>query len=108
MRTSIAFIGRMGQSYNTILSLIPAQSNLETGLRYSVYVPRLAEYLGLGEGEVVSLLPEAAEVHRSSSTPGLYWNLGFFRKAEDAHRFLAKLQEVRKGSKTSSTAEGGK
>jgi len=107
-RTSIAFIGRMGQNYNTIFSLVPNESGPDRGLRYQVYAQRLAEYLGIEKGRVASLLPEAWEEWKGwvGATKTYSGYAGFFRNAEEVREFLGKLEELGKKPQASNTVEG--
>jgi hypothetical protein len=89
-RSSVAF---KGNRQNTILSLIPGESDASSGLRYQVYSTRLADYLGMPEQDAVSMLPkhrEAWEYYRGA-TPDWSGFVGYFEDLDAAHSFLAAL-----------------
>lgn len=60
-RSSIAFIAQLGESRNTVVSLIPGDSSADEGLRFQVYFLRLSRLLKLPESEVEELLPKDRE-----------------------------------------------
>jgi len=94
---SIAFIGRMEGSFNTILSLIPGESNASNGLRFQVYIVRLAKYLGVDEADATSLLPPKREKWNPlSASPEEYRGYtGFFKDREEVKQFLEELAEIK-------------
>ncbi len=89
-----------GSSQKTILSLIPGESSVSDGLRFQVYNTRLADFLGVSEQEVASLLPEQRE-HWEYYKGAIPWDsgfVGFFRDSEAGHNFLEALDGSTKGS----------
>ncbi len=96
-RSSVAF---KGNRQNTILSLIPSESSVSSGLRFQVYSTRLAEYLGISEEEAISLLPKHREhwEYYKGATPEWSGFVGFFEDLEEGHRFLAALDGARRSS----------
>ncbi len=96
-RSSVAF---KGTRQNTILSFIPGESSVSNGLRFQVYSTRLAEYLGISEQEVTSLLPEHREPwqYTKGSTPDWSGFAGFFKNLEQGHRLLGALDDARRSS----------
>lgn len=95
-RSTVAFIGVIDGRRRTILSLVPGESEAARGVRYSLYVERLAEYLGVGREEIVEVLPPGF-------TEGRPWRdgplalYGFFRGIDEAQRFVKGLQAFRRG-----------
>ena len=96
-RSSVAF---KGNRQNTILSLIPSQSSVSSGLRFQVYSTRLAEYLDIPEQEAISLLPEHKEEWQYWKGAPPEWSgfAGFLEDLEEGHRFLAALDEARRSN----------
>ncbi|RMH78354.1 MAG: DUF91 domain-containing protein [Calditrichaeota bacterium] len=94
-RSTVAFIGVIDGSRRTILSLVPGESEAVQGVRYSLYVERLAKYLGVGGEEIVGLLPP-------DFTEGRPWKdapltlYGFFSGIDEARRFVEGLQTLRR------------
>ena len=58
-RSSIAFIAKVGGGQKVILSLIPDPqgAGAAQGLRYQLYKNRFGELTGLGEQEVLAVVP---------------------------------------------------
>lgn len=94
-RSTVAFIGVIDGSRRTILSLMPGESEAAKGVRYSLYVERLAEYLGVEREEIIGLLPPGF-------TEGRPWRdgplalYGFFGKIDEAQKFVEGLQALRR------------
>jgi hypothetical protein len=99
-RSSVAF---KGTRQNTILSFIPSESSVSNGLRFQVYNTRLADFLGVSEQEVASLLPEQREPweYYKGAIPWDSGFVGFFRDSEAGRGFLAAMNEVCRGSTSS-------
>lgn len=97
-RSSITFVGNIGESQNTIFSLIPKESNPDDGLRFQVYIPRLAEYFGVNEEQVIALLPKHKEKWKyfKGAPPEYSGFVGFFKSLEEVERCLIGLNEIRK------------
>ena len=97
-RSSIAFIGNMSGSRNTIFSLIPEESNSKEGLRFQIYINRFAEYFEIEKKEAIQLLPnkkEEWEAYRNAPASHVGF-AGFFRNIEEIDRFLVKIAELKK------------
>jgi uncharacterized protein YeaO (DUF488 family) len=94
-RSSVTF---KGHRQNTILSLIPGESNGSSGLRFQVYSTRLAEYLGISEQDAISLLPEHREEWEYYRGAPPEWSgfAGYFEDLDAAHRFLATISKAGK------------
>ena len=91
-QSSIAFIGRMGDSYNTIFSLVPGESNQEDGVCFQVFVERLSAYLRLDESDATPLLPDNRQEWERAWARGY---AGYFQDLEGAREFVRSLREVK-------------
>ena len=93
--STVAFIGIIDGNRRTIISLVPGESEADQGVRYSLYVERLAKYLGVGLEEVKEVLPPGF-------TEGRPWRgapltlYGFFSGIDEAKRFVEALQTLRR------------
>ena len=93
-RSSTTFIGDMGGSFLTILSLIPGESTPTDGVRFQIYSQRLARYLSVDVDRIASLLPK-------SRTPWTFskwdpeWSgfAGFFKEPDEIQRFLDAMDQ---------------
>jgi len=94
-RSSVAFIGIMDGSRNTIFSLLPGRSNAEQGLLFQVYIDRFTEYFGVEKQIAVEALPSYEKTAIYEDWAGEFGK-GFFREETQAESFLAKLSEFRK------------
>jgi len=97
-RSSIAFVGNIGESQNTVFSLIPKESNLDDGLGFQVYITRLSEYFGINEEQAIALLPKHKGEWKYYRGAPPEWSgfAGFFKNLEEVEYLLTGLNEVRK------------
>jgi hypothetical protein len=95
-RSTIAFIGIMAESRNTIFSLVPRESDSNQGVRFQVYIDRLSDYLGVERDVVIKILPSESEDYEpwKGAWPTL---VGFFKNADEINRFLTGLSELKLG-----------
>lgn len=94
-RSTIAFIGIMGESRNTIFSLIPGESDSNKGVRFQVYIDRFSEYFGINKEDTIKNLPsELTEYEPWRGAPPTF--VGYFKNMNEVDSFLTKLTEVRK------------
>jgi len=95
-RSTIAFIGIMGGSRNTIFSLVPRESDSNQGVRFQVYIDRLSEYLGANRDSVIGILPSESEEYEpwKGAWPTL---VGFFKNVNEVDQFLTGLSELGSG-----------
>lgn len=94
-RSTIAFIGIMGESRNTIFSLIPGESDSNKGLRFQVYIDRFSEYFGINKEDTLKNIPsELTEYEPWRGAPPTF--VGYFKNINEVDSFLTKLTEVRK------------
>ncbi|HOO54021.1 MAG TPA: endonuclease NucS [Methanothrix sp.] len=96
-RSSIAFVGVMSGSQNTIFSLIPKDSNPEDGLKFQVYINRLSRYLEVNKESLVEILPQDKREWGfvGYSSPDWTGYEGFFKNIEEAERFSAALSKMK-------------
>jgi len=89
-RSTVAFIGIIEGSRNTIFSLIPGESDTNQGVRFQLYIDRFTNYLGASKDDLVQVLPQ----NRSEQQP---WKnapitvVGFFKDMEEVNVFLQGL-----------------
>lgn len=92
--STVAFIGIIDGSRRTIFSLIPRESSHDNGIRFSVYIERLMEYLGADRDQIVAILPHDTEEGRPwKDAPSAV--SGFFRNSAEIDRFVHGLGEIR-------------
>ena len=105
-RSSVAFVGLMSGSRNTIFSLIPKDSNPEDGLKFQVYINRLAKYLDADRDRLIESLPQNKWTWAYIPTDAIYdpssdWAgyEGVFKNIEEAEHFSATLSEIKQERK---------
>lgn len=102
-KTSLAFIGKgfmeWGQ-WNVIFSLIPTDSNPEDGLKFQIYLSRIARFLKTSESEIITLLPEDRHEWSFGETVDKDWTgvEGHFSSIKEAETFVAGITELKKRS----------
>lgn len=96
-RSSIAFGGRLGERRSTIFSLIPGESSQGRGLRFQVYLTRLADYLGATKEDATHILPadRSAWAYYRGAPPDWSGYTGFFHADEEIGRFVQGLTRRR-------------
>ena len=96
-RSSLAFSGRFEDSTKVVVSLIPGESSESIGLRFHIYLHRLAEFLRLDTSAIEACLPESREEWK-------YWSgadkdysgvAGYFRTGVEIDRFVALFGDRR-------------
>jgi len=95
--SSVAFSGRRDRSMITIFSIIPGQSNQKNGLKFQVYLKRLAEYFNISEVEAENILPQNKKEWKffKNAPPEYSGYEGYFKDKEEIETFLNKLQELK-------------
>lgn len=94
-RSTVAFIGIMGERRNTIFSLIPGESDSSNGMRFRAYIDRFSEYFGFNKEDALGILPsESTEYEPWKGAPPTF--VGYFRNVNEVDSFIAKLAKVRK------------
>ena len=97
-RSSISFVGKLGESRKAIFNLIPKDSNPDDGLRFQVYIPRLSDYFDTDRKSLISLLPKKREEWKyyDDAPSDMSGYAGFFGNLNEADKFLAGLKEFKK------------
>jgi len=105
-RSSLAFYGRFGGGYKAVFSLLPLDSSESSGLRFILYLYRLAEFLGVSTDQIEASLPQSHEPWKyySSADQDASGFAGYFREQQDVERFLELFQN---GSQGGSPANPG-
>ena len=94
-KSTIAFIGIVKGRWPTIFSIIPGDSNTQQGLRFQVYIDRLAEYLHTQANDIMQILPSDCKGYEpwkgAPRTLG-----GYFREKEEVDRFIKELNQFKR------------
>ena len=95
-RSSIAFIGIMGESKsrNTIFSILPRESGSGKGVRFTVYIDRFADYFRIEKKSAMDALPSYEKKAVYEEWAGEFGG-GFFKEETQFEKFLAKLTEFK-------------
>ena len=94
-KSTIAFIGIVGGRKLTIFSISPGDSNPQQGLRFQVYIDRLAEYLHIPTNEVMQILPpDCKEYEPWKGAPHTLG--GYFKEKEEIDRFIKGLDQFKR------------
>ena len=90
-RSTISFIGIVEGSRLVIFSVIPGDSSPQQGLRFYVYVDRLARYLHIQTDEVMQILPpNCKEGEAWKGGPRIL--AGYFKEKKEVDRFIKELE----------------
>lgn len=97
--SSIAFLRDVDGSRTTVLSLIPGESSREDGVRFQVYITRLAEYLGMEEDAATALLPRNREEwkYHKGASPNWCGYAGFIDDMNEARALLENVKAAKRG-----------
>lgn len=82
-----------GARQRIFLYVDPGESNPYQGLKFEIYINRLAEFLGVTQDNVATFLPKYTAEGRYSD--GDIWVEGFFQTEEQVNILLSKIFEVR-------------
>jgi uncharacterized protein YprB with RNaseH-like and TPR domain len=84
--SGIRFLGKAekGQSYLTMIRLLPKESSAEQGLRYVADISRLSAYFGIEKTVLRSVLP----AHREAQGGGV---TGYFKDMAEVNAFLETI-----------------
>jgi len=96
-RSSIGFTGKLDESNNVMVNLLPPESDDAYGLKFQIYIPRITEYLGINKQIVTSWLPEKREEWRyhSSAPQDMSGYEGFFKDMKEVNTFLKGIEEAK-------------
>ena len=103
-RSSITFIGIINESRLTIFSIIPGEShserifsgndNSQQGLRFQVYINRMAEYFHVPPDDIMQILPpDCKEYEPWKGAPRTL--AGYFREEDEVDRFINSLVRLK-------------
>jgi hypothetical protein len=95
-RSTIAFIGIIGESRNTIFSLLPNESSRNKGIRFEVKIDRLSEYLNIRQDELIKILPSESKRIESYYEAGLLRFSGFFKDINEVETFRTGVAGLQK------------
>lgn len=92
--TSISLIGKINESKVTIFHLSPPESSPEDGLKFRMYFPKICDYLGIPQDEMLALLPENKWEWIPWQTGGPEYSgyEGYFKSMGDVERFLVGMK----------------
>lgn len=98
--TSLAYTGKKiieGYQNNVIFSLIPCDSLPEKGLKFQVFLWRLAQFFKVDESEVLSLLPGDKHVWSYGPPTTEEWSgfEGYFASRAEAEVFVAGISDLK-------------
>jgi hypothetical protein len=93
--TQISFKGDFNGSRNTVVSLIPEESNADDGLAFYVYSLRLQGQLNLTEGAVLDLLPSGCKPWSYDDAPESAGFTGHFASDADVDRLVSAFASQR-------------
>jgi hypothetical protein len=82
-----------GARQRIFLYVDPGESNPYQGLKFEIYINRLAEFLGVSQKDVATFLPKYKIEGRYSDAD--VWGEGFFQTEEQVNILLEKILEVR-------------
>lgn len=96
-RSNIAFIGIVGESRLTIFSIVPGESDKQHGLRFQVYIDRLANYLHTKTENILQVLPPDCEEYEPwRGTPRTL--VGYFKQIEEVDKFTNYLAHLKRNT----------
>ncbi|MCL2418196.1 MAG: endonuclease NucS, partial [Conexibacteraceae bacterium] len=92
--SQIAFTGPFGDNTKTVVSLLPAESNIAAGLRYQLYSNRLAELVHPSGSELEDLIPQSHEFweYYGNADPDWQGFQGFIKSHEEIDRLADALR----------------
>jgi len=91
-RSTVAFMIIKGESRFVILSLLPAESNFDTGLKFRIYKDRLTKESGKTEEEVLEMLPPDLKTVSFFQTPALD---GYFKDVTSIEHFVSEFSKIK-------------
>lgn len=92
-RSSISFVGKLGESRKALFNLIPKDSSPDEGLKFQVYINRLSDYLNIDKKEIILLLPKSKKEWEYQKSDSIEWSgyEGFFKNLNEVVVFLKGL-----------------
>lgn len=92
-RSTLTFNSTSGNKM-ALMNLIPSESNHINGLKFNIYINRLAKYTNISEETLYTFLP-VCEEYKNEEWSGLIVQ-GFFKTESEVSNFLTKLHVARK------------
>ena len=86
--SSVAFIGSMNGSQNTIFSIVPSRSKNDKGLRYQIYKDRFTSYFDINNENIENFLPSYSK--KDDCWAGEFGE-GYFKSRDQAEKFISEL-----------------
>jgi len=98
MKTIVGFYGHLDGGLRALLALYPAESSREQGLHFTLYLWRLAKYLGVEPECLKSVLPDSIDdwKYTSNSDQDASGVSGYFRDVNEVDRFVGFVEERRR------------
>jgi hypothetical protein len=95
-RTMLNFRGNIGGSNKAILNFVPEKSSSDKGLYFQIYLKRFAEYSGMSEESIRSILPIRREEWKyyENADEDFSGFDGYFKDFADIEIFLNGIQNV--------------
>jgi len=93
-RSTVAFIGIIEESRNTIFSIIPGESDASQGVHFQLYIDRLSQYLGVSKEELIKILPSNKKEQQLWKN-GPLSIVGFFKDFGEVNQFILGLNELK-------------
>lgn len=90
--SSVAFIGIMNGSQNTIFSIVPSRSKHEKGLLYQIYKDRFTSYFDINKNNIEKFL--LSYTKKDDCWAGEFGE-GYFRNIEQAEKFINELVSLK-------------
>jgi hypothetical protein len=91
-KSSVALIGSMNGSQNTIFSLVPYRSKTNKGLLFQIYTDRFTSYFDIDKETTIQLLP--SYIKKEDCWAGELGE-GYFNNLEQAELFIGKLATMK-------------
>jgi len=93
--STVAFIGVIEGSRNTIFSLVPGESDASKGLHFQVYIDRFADYLKTDKQNLLNVLPsELTDYKPWKNAPPML--SGSFSNSGEIESFLSGIGELKR------------
>ncbi|MCD6512675.1 MAG: DUF91 domain-containing protein [Thermoplasmata archaeon] len=96
-RSSVAFEVILEGSRKRVFSLLPGESDSDKGLKFQIYVPRMAQYFGIDEKIVESWLPENRKEWKYYETApsDMSGCEGYFKTMHELNTFLEGIKNAK-------------
>jgi hypothetical protein len=93
-RSTVSWAGVIKSSVHTIINILPLESNEEKGLRFYIYIERLAEYFVTEKEKLLNFLPkDIKEIPPWKGAPIAVF--GYFKNMQQIENFLMGLKSLK-------------